>query len=74
MIRWLLQNGFVWGVRIGSLLVGCFSMQHILGDNLGYRVDTSTLLIAATIMIVVIRLWMPWAPSEPESQDDGCMK
>lgn len=61
MLVWFFTNAFKWTVRIVVTLVACASMQNILADRLGYRMEFSVLLIAAAITITTVRLWMPWS-------------
>lgn len=61
MIAWVLQHLFVWSVRIGVLYAACFTVQNILTEELGYRMDFRTMLTVALMMIVTVRIWMPWS-------------
>jgi hypothetical protein len=58
--RWLLWHACKWFTRTGVLLASCWTVQHLLHDRLGYRVDLQTMLVIAVVMIVTVRLWMPW--------------
>jgi hypothetical protein len=70
MIKWALDNAFVWLVRVVVLLAACFSMKHILADQLGYRVELTQLVIAGLLTIVTVRVWMPWSRGGKRSYDD----
>ncbi len=63
MIEWFVGHLFVWCVRCAVLLGACFSMRHILANQLGYRVEVPQLLAGGILMIVTVRVWMPWAPN-----------
>lgn len=67
MIAWMLQHLFVWAVRITVLLVACFTVQNIMTEELGYRMDFRTMFTVALLMIVTVRIWMPW--SSPKKGD-----
>ena len=60
MWDWFKYGAFKWCVRLGILVVGCASMQHILVEQLGYRMDIRVMLTVALITIVTVRFWMPW--------------
>ncbi len=68
MIPWALHHLFVWAVRLGVLVVACLTVQRILVDELGYRMEFKPMLVVALLMIVTVRLWMPWAPPK---RDEG---
>jgi hypothetical protein len=70
MFAWVSGRLFVWSVRAVVLLAACFSMRHILADQLGYRVEVPQLLFGGLLMIVTVRVWMPWASTNKKSFDD----
>jgi hypothetical protein len=60
MLLWLLHNGFRWVVRAVVLLVAVLTCQHVLTEELGYRMDFKAMLVLAILTIVTVRVWMPW--------------
>jgi len=73
MIMWATGNAFVWVVRLAVLLGACLSMKFILADQLGYRVEFPQLFIAGLLVIITVRVWMPWTSplrEEKRSFDD----
>ena len=70
MIQWMLGHLFVWAVRITVLVVACLSMQHLLTEELGYRMEFQPMLVGALLMIVTVRIWMPWQPQSKKSIND----
>lgn len=60
MLAWMAGNVFVWLVRLAVLTGACFSMKFILADQLGYRVEFPQLWIGGLLIIVTVRIWMPW--------------
>ena len=60
MIQYLLSNAFKLFVRLAVLLAACVTMGKILTDELGYRMDFNVMLVAAAMMIITVRVWMPW--------------
>lgn len=73
MLGWLAVNAFVWAVRVAVLVGACFSMRYILATELGYRVDVPQLLLGGLLIIVTVKLWMPWTSplaKETRSFDD----
>lgn len=67
MFGWMAGNVFVWLVRFAVLLGGCLSMKYILADQLGYRVELPQMFIAGLLIIITVRIWMPW--SSPLKED-----
>jgi len=49
-----------WGIRIAVTLAGCYTLQHIISDE-GYRAEFKDIVIAAVVVIVVMRFWAPRA-------------
>ena len=68
MIKWAMGHGFVWLVRLAVLTGACLSMKFILADQLGYRVEFPQLWIGGLLIVVTVRVWMPW--SSPLTDDD----
>ena len=69
MIAWAAGNLFVWLVRLAVLTGACLSMKFILADQLGYRVEFPQLWIGGLLIIVTVRIWMPWeSPFKKESR------
>lgn len=64
MTHWALYHLFVWTARIGVLVAACLTVQHVLVDELGYRMEFRPMLIVALMMIVTVRIWMPWSKGE----------
>jgi len=60
MIQYLLSNAFKLFVRLAVLMAACLTMGKILTDELGYRMDFNVMLVAAAMMIITVRVWMPW--------------
>ena len=70
MIRWAIGNMVVWLVRLGVLTGAALSMKFILADQLGYRVEFPQMWIGGLLIIVTVRIWMPWtSPFEKESRN-----
>jgi hypothetical protein len=73
VIQWALGNVFVWVVRLAVLTGACLSMKFILADQLGYRVEFPQMWIGGLLIIVTVRIWMPWTSpfsKETRSFDD----
>lgn len=64
MIRWFLWHAFVWSARVGTLLAATWTMSRLIQEELGYRMEPKPMLVGAILMIVTVRIWMPWARSE----------
>jgi hypothetical protein len=60
--QFVLWHLFVWSVRVGVLLGATLTMSHLVNEELGYRMEFYPMLVAAVLMIVTVRLWMPWVP------------
>ena len=60
MLRWFAWHLFVWSVRLVVLLVACYSMGRVINEELGYRMEPKPMLLGALLMIVTVRIWMPW--------------
>ena len=58
---WLLHHSFVWAARLGVLFAACLTAQHLINEELGYRMEFRPMFIIALMMIVTVRIWMPWA-------------
>lgn len=70
MIAWLSGNLFVWLVRVAVLFGACMTMRFILATQLGYRVEIPQLLTGGLLMIITVRVWMPWSSDDKKSFDD----
>lgn len=62
MIRWLAWHLFVWAVRLVVLAIAVFTMTRVIDEELGYRMELKPMLFGALLMIVTVRIWMPWFP------------
>ena len=68
-LRLMSHHLFVWSTRFAALFGSCVTLQHILQDELGYRMTLQVLLFAGLLTIVTVRLWMPWV--KPKHDDEG---
>lgn len=59
MLDWAARRLFQLAVRLGFTLAGCVTLQRLIHEE-GYRVELSTLLLASAVVVIVLRLWMPW--------------
>jgi len=60
MLRWLSGHLFVWVVRVCVLLAAVMTMSRLINEELGYRMEFYPMLTGAVLMIVTVRIWMPW--------------
>lgn len=67
MIRWFLWLAFVWSVRLGVLLASTWTMSRLISEELGYRMEPKPMLVGAILLVITVRLWMPW--SRPKWSD-----
>lgn len=68
MIRWLSWLAFVWSVRLGVLILSTWTMSRVISDELGYRMEPKPMLLGAILMIVTVRIWMPWSTPRPDDR------
>ena len=60
VLQYVLANSFKFVVRITVLFVSCLTMSKIMVNKLGYRMDLDVMLFVAAMLIVLVRVWMPW--------------
>jgi hypothetical protein len=68
-MSWLLHSAFVWFIRLAVLVAACLTVQHLINEELGYRMEFQPMLIIALLMIVVVRIWMPWSMKDRPERD-----
>lgn len=66
MIRWLAWHLMVWTVRLGVLVIAVVTMTRLIDEELGYRMELKPMLMGALLMIITVRIWMPWFPPKRE--------
>lgn len=64
MTRWFMHHLFVWTVRLVVLVVSVFTLARVIHVTLGYRMEYGPMFLGALLIIVVVRVWMPWAPHD----------
>lgn len=60
MLQYLLANAFKFSVRIAALIAADLTLTHAMQLE-GYRIHLDELFIMSIVVIVVVRLWMPWS-------------
>ena len=70
MWQYLGRHAFQFAVRIGVTLVALLTIQNVVHQE-GYFIEFKTLAVAAVVMIVALRLWMPWSKPASDRKFDN---
>lgn len=61
MLQWAFRHLFVWVVRLAVLVVAVLTLANVIHSQLGYRMALGPMFLGALLVIVLVRVWMPWS-------------